>query len=370
MNRKRIIISIVVLAALGVLVYMQFRQWRHFDWDVFWDQTEDTRKLYLLSAVGLIYVTYLLRALRWKVFLRPVCQARARSLISPTIIGFAGLALLGRPGEFARPYLIARRQRLSISSQIAVWAVERIFDIGSFAVLMSIEIFNMDLSEYPLLNAYRHDFHVFHAFTIQATGRILVDFAGIILVILVLLLAGSAYVVRRNANGVARWTHRRFAATAPKLAHFAEEKVFAFSEGLNTIHDLGSFAQLCALSLLIWLLIALTYRQVMHAYGSPLDELTVWNVLLIIGLSMIGSVVQLPAIGGGMQIATIGGINYLFDVPRETALSCGIMLWLISFMMVIPTGLILAHREHVSLTKLSRESTPERVAEIEGSPGN
>ena len=354
MTRKRIIVSAVVVAALAFLVYLQFREWRHFDWDVFWDQTADTRKLYLLSAAALIYVTYLLRAVRWKLFLRPVCRAKIGELIAPTFIGFTGLALLGRPGEFARPYLIARREGLTMSCQLAVWAVERIFDIGSFTVLMTIDIFIMDFGLYPALEHYRGDFLV----------------AGGILIALVAVLAAGAFVVRRNSAGVARWVHRRFSGWAPNFAHHAEERVFAFSEGLNTIHDLGSFLQLTGLSLLIWFLIALSYRQVTHAYPSPLQELTVSNVVLIIGFSMIGSLVQLPAIGGGMQVTTIKGMNYYFNIPKEMATSCGIMLWLIAFMAVVPVGLLLAHREHVSFTKISRESTKQQEAEIEASPGN
>jgi len=354
MTRKRVIASVVVVAVLAGLVYLQFREWRHFDWSVFWKLTADARPLYLASAVGLIYATYLLRAVRWKVFLRPVCRASARNLIAPTLIGFTGLALLGRPGEFARPYLIARREGLSTSSQIAVWAVERIFDIGSFTVLMTIDIFSMDFSRYPVLARYRNDFL----------------FAGVVLIGLVAALAGSAYLIRRSAAGVARWVHRLFADWAPSFARHAEQKVYAFGEGLNTIHDLGSFAQLIGLSLLIWFLIALTYRQVMHAYPSPLRQLTVSNVVLIIGFSMVGSLVQLPAIGGGVQAATIGGINHYFNVPNEMAVSCGIMLWLICFMVVIPVGLLLAHREHVSFTKVSQEGGKPPEPEIQASPGN
>ena len=62
-------------------------------------------------------------------------------LIPPTMIGFTGLALLGRAGELIRPYLIARRQNLPFASQVAVWAVERIFDVGGFTVLMVAAIF-------------------------------------------------------------------------------------------------------------------------------------------------------------------------------------------------------------------------------------
>jgi len=346
MNKKRALISAVVVVVLAVLVYLQFREWRHFNWKIFWEQTGETRKLFLVNAVGLIYVSYLLRALRWKVFLRPVRHVPARRLISPTLIGFTGLALLGRPGEFARPYLIARRAELTVSSQIAVWAVERIFDIASFTVLLTVNIFSA--SDLPYVTQFRR--------------------AGFILIALVVAMTAAAVVVRRNTAGVAAWFERRCARFSPHLAHSVAHKVHAFGEGLNTIHDLGSFLQLTALSLGVWFSIALAYEQVTHAYPGPLQQMTVAHVILLIGFSMVGSLVQLPAIGGGSQLATIKGMQGVFDIRPELAVSCGIMLWLVTFMAVIPAGLILAHREHVSLTRISAEQ--EKEVEPEPAPGN
>src|SRR5207249_11180092 len=97
--------------------------------------------LHVIAALALIYGTYFLRALRWKVFLEPVRKTSTWGLVPPTFIGFTGLALLGRPGEFIRPYLISRSEDLPFASQVGVWTVERIFDIGSFTVLMTIDVF-------------------------------------------------------------------------------------------------------------------------------------------------------------------------------------------------------------------------------------
>ena len=66
--------------------------------------------------------------------------------------------------------------------------------------------------------------------------------------------------------------------------------------------------------------------------------------------------VQLPAVGGGSQLATVAALHYIFSVPSEMSVSCGILLWLVTFVSVTPAGLFLAHREHVSLRKLSLES--------------
>jgi hypothetical protein len=85
-------------------------------------------------------------------------------------------------------------------------------------------------------------------------------------------------------------------------------------------------------------------------------EIPVSQLLILIFASMVGSVLQLPAVGGGSQMATIAILSSVFDVPPEMAASCGILLWLVTFAAVVPTGLVLAHRERLSLRKLSVES--------------
>jgi hypothetical protein len=342
MNKKQILISAIVIVIIGALVYTQLRTWRRFDWSTFWTQTSEVNWWLILSAIALIYVTYFLRALRWKVFLRPVCHAPARRLLGPTFIGFTGLALLGRPGEFIRPYVIARKEGLSVSSQIGVWTVERIFDLGAFTVLAAVDIFTA--KGLP-------DVSIFHK-------------AGFALVAMAAGLSAGAYFMKRHGIRVAGWLERRFERLAPKFAMHLSAKARAFGEGLNTIHDAGSFLQLVAVSLALWFCITLAYLQVVHAYPA-LRHLPYSHLMLLVGFSMIGGVVQLPAIGGGSQLATIAGLVHVFDVPKELGVSCGILLWLVTFIAVTPTGLALAHREHISIRKLSQQGHAEEEKEEE-----
>ena len=81
-------------------------------------------------------------------------------------------------------------------------------------------------------------------------------------------------------------------------------------------------------------------------------------VLLLVS-SMAGSILQLPAVGGGSQLAIIKVLEAVFAVRPELAVGCGIMLWLVTFMAIAPLGLFLAHREHVSLRKVEEESHVE-----------
>jgi uncharacterized protein (TIRG00374 family) len=341
MNKKRFIIYGVVLAVLALLVYLQFRTWRNFDWDKFFAQAKQLNLLHIAVAIGIIYFTYFLRALRWKIFLRPVREdASVLRSVSPTIIGFAGLALLGRPGELIRPYLIGRNESLSFSSQMAAWAVERIFDIGGFTVLLVCAIFlpgtalhNIDISKY-------------HA----------VEIFGCVFIALAAGTAFGAILIAKYGEAISLWVERRFAHLASNLGHRIAQRLREFHRGLDTIHDLRAFMEICIVSLGLWICVALSYLEVVHAYGPPLQVMTFSKIFPLMGTSMVGSLIQLPGVGGGSQLATISTLHKIFGVSQELAASCGILLWLVTFMSVIPAGLLLAHRQRLSLRELSQES--------------
>jgi len=349
MKNKQFLIYGLVLAVLAVLMYLQFRTWRNFDWPTFWSHWKHINPLNIFFAVALIYITYFLRAWRWAIFLRPVRKGvAAGQLLPPTIIGFTGLALLGRAGELIRPYLIARRTKLSFSSQMAVWTVERIFDIGAFTTLLVLAIFlPTDLRFLPNPDIYPR----------LRTG-------GFLLIGLVAFMAIAAVIVARYGDFVAEWIERRFFHLAANLGHRIAQKIREFHGGLDTIHSFVSFMELSGLSLLMWWLIALSYREVTHSYGAALADLTVSKVLLLMGSSMLGSLIQLPGVGGGSQLATISALEHIFNASHELAANCGILLWLVTFVSIVPAGLLLAHQERLSLRRLSDEAHLNEEAAI------
>jgi glycosyltransferase 2 family protein len=354
MKTQRILVYVVVAAILAALIYLQFRTWKNFDWPTFWGQWKQLNPRHILAAIGLIYLSYFLRALRWKIFLRPVrSEVSAIGLIPATLIGFTGLALLGRPGELIRPYLIARRTNLTFSSQMAAWAVERIFDIGGFTVLMVLAIFlPTELRFLPNPEIY---------------PRLRVG--GFLLIALVAGLALGAFLIAKFGEALACWIEIRFSHLAANFGHRVAQRLREFHGGLDTIHNPLSFLQLSGVSVIMWWIIALAYREVTHAYGAPLEHMTVSKVLLLMGSSMLGSLIQLPGVGGGSQLATISALQHIFNASHELAASCGILLWLTTFVSVVPVGLLLAHQERLSLRKLSEESEQEEArAELFPSP--
>ena len=162
-----------------------------------------------------------------------------------------------------------------------------------------------------------------------------------------------------KGEALASWVERRLAHIASNFGHKIGLRIREFREGLNTIHGPIELAQLTGVSVLMWSLIAVAYWEVTHAYGVAVLDIPISQLLLLVGSSMVGSVVQLPGVGGGSQLATISVLQHFFQVPKELAASCGVMLWLVCFVSVVPLGLTLAHRERLSLRKLSEESQKE-----------
>jgi len=339
-----------MLLILAVLFYLQYRHWRTFDWVTFWSQTHRINKLRVFYAIALIYFAYVLRAVRWKIFLRPVRpKTTAVELLSPTLIGFAGLALLGRAGEFIRPYLIARRMELSFSSQLAVWAVERIFDFGAFALLLAVAVFREGgMLSIPDPGSFYRALRL-----------------GVLLLNLVVVaVAVLAIAINRWGEWIAQRIERGLSHLPRNLGHRAAAEVRKFGVGLNTIHGPLSLLWAAVTSVGMWYVIALAYKAVTHSYEVPALDIPLLQILILMGASMAGSILQLPGVGGGSQLAVIAMLAGPFAAPTELAASCGILLWLVTFAAVVPVGLALAHRERLSLRKLSEESHHAEEAEM------
>jgi len=338
-DRKRLIITCVVVLILATLIILQVHSWRKFDWDIVGESLEQLNWWKVLGAVLLVYVADGLRAVRWALFLKPVKNVSFWSLLPAQYIGFTGLALLGRPGEVIRPLVIARRTGLSFSSQFAVWTVERIFDISAVTVIVAADL----LFSGTLQTFTDKQYNIMRAL-------------GAVLIFIVFSLLFFAVSVWRKGEQIALWVERKL-NHKPHLAHRFAAKIRIFSAGLHTIHDVSSFIGIGVLSLAVWLMIAGAYYAVLQSYADEtVYTMTFVYAIILMAFSVAGGVLQLPVVGGGSQLSTIKALYSLFNTPQELATSCGIMLWLVTFVSVTPLGLILARVEHVSLRKLGVES--------------
>jgi uncharacterized protein (TIRG00374 family) len=338
LKNKRWIIWLIVAVLLGLLL-VQLKHSSGFAWDKFWQHARYADPLHIALGLGIIYFCYTLRAVRWAILLRPTKKVSAASLLGTQFIGFTAIALFGRLGELVRPYLVARRTQLTLSSQLAVYAVERMFDLASVAL-----IFSVTLALSPSLNTLPHH-ELFHKIGYVGLG-------------LALAIAAFAWFLRATGGAIAAVAKRGLGWLSTGLGESISAKILAFRDGLQAISSLRDLVDAMAVSLVMWAMIAWSYIAITHSFtGDPiLATLPFSHCMLLMAASMVGSMVQLPFIGGGSQMATATAMRALFGVQIEAAVACGILLWLVSFAGVVPVGLIWARFEHVSLRKAAAES--------------
>ena len=256
---------------------------------------------------------------------------RAREVLGAQFVGFTAVAIFGRLADLARPYLVAQRTRLAVSSQVAVYTVERMFDLGAAAV-----VFSSALAFTPAGLAHRDRFVRVGVGSLGAT----------------LFLAAFAVAVRLRGEVVAAWIARQVARVSPRFAAVIEEKILDFRQGLRAISTMREFLVAAAISLFLWMMIGGAYWQTTHAFAQTpeLAGLSFSRTMLLMAASLGGSLLQLPGLGWFTQIAaTAAAMRGFFGAPIEAATACGAVLLCVTSLSIVPAGLVFARVEGIRL---------------------
>ena len=350
MNEKRLIGWIAVTGMLALLL-VRIEHSSAFEWERFWQHARNSDPRRIALGLGIIYACYPLRAVRWAILLRPTKKVTAASLFGAQFMGFTAIVLFGRLGELARPYLVARRVKLPLTSQLAVYAVERMFDVASLAL-----IFSITLAVSPSLNTLEH--------------RDLFRRMGYIGLGIPLGIGVFAWFLRIWGVAFAAVARRVLGLLSQGAGAWAGARILTFRNGLQAISSFNELVSTLAVSLAIWGLIAYAYVEISHSFVTDpvLSSLPFSCCLVLMAANMVGSLAQLPLIGGGSQMATAAAMTMLFRVPIESAIACGILLWLVTNASVIPAGLVWAKLEHVSMKRIATEDEQESQPDGSGEP--
>jgi uncharacterized membrane protein YbhN (UPF0104 family) len=107
-----------------------------------------------------------------------------------------------------------------------------------------------------------------------------------------------------------------------------------------------------AYSVLEWALIIASYWCLAASFTAL--NLTFVDVIVFMGFVALGASVQIPGIGGGIQITAIVVLTELFGIRLEQATVFAFVVWILTFVAVVPVGLILGLREGLEWDRLHR----------------
>ena len=331
---------IPVALVLLVLVFFLARSHASFDWKSLGHQLRSVSPTLIFIAFGCTYLGYWLRAWRWSVLLAPLHKTTTLQMLPSQLIGFTIVALFGRFADLGRPYLIARRLKTPVATQLAVYSIKRAFDLAAAAI-----IFSATLAFAPR-NMPHH----------EAFAR-----AGIVSLAATLFLAVFALSLRFAGNQVARIVASLLRLISAPFAHTASERILEFSQGLHIVSTVSEFLSALAISVGMWLVIAIMYLEGVHSFRATpsLANLSFAATMLLLATGLGGSLIQLPILGWFTQIAVLAAaLHGFFSVPLETATACGAVLLVVANLAVIPGGFIAAQLEGISLRDAATTPAP------------
>lgn len=303
-------------------------------WDALGQALMSVHALPVLGASALLVGEFALRALRWRVLVRPVAPAaRWADLFAATVIGAAANTLLpARAGELAKPLVAGRKLGVDLAPLIATAVMERVYDIfGLVSVLLAMVLLMPD----SLANTPEE---VVLIVNLRRYGLLFGGFAMACMVVFFVLAFHG------------REAHSRFSAIAslapPPIAHRLVLLFDGFVAGLGSARDLRGFLACLVLSWGIWFNGALAIGVLFRAFGLDLPAAAACFTGVAIALTV--ALPQAPGFFGVFHVA-IEKTLLLWRVDPSPAQAFAIVFWGVSFLPVTALGLLALWREGLSL---------------------
>jgi len=352
---RKLLLAILALGALAALAYYS----RHkihlgdFTWSRFAHAVRQANLWLLLLSVAAIYVCFALRTLRWQRLSRYLGPARFLEVYNATVMGFASIFILGRAGEPVRPLLLAGKTRMPVANMFGVWVLERITDFAAAVALaaLSLLVFTGQLADAGVNTDW--------VYSARAGGWILLGtLAALVVFVIYFRLHGAAFLGRRldywhRAGGFKAWVAGIIAG---------------FSEGLQAIRTMSDLWVTVIYTAAHWGLVALIYLWICRAFASAFvqADITLPGAMLLLAITLVGSALQLPGVGGGAQVASFIALTTIFGVEQEPAAAIAIVLWIITFAASTLLGVPLLIHEGLSMGELRNLARAEKTAERTG----
>ena len=346
-SSRKLVYILIALAVVGFIVYRSSGLLHSGDFFAnLWKAVRRANPVLLGLSTVAIYACYAIRSLRWQVLQRNLGPSRFWQIYAMTLAGFAGVLALGRPGEPIRVLLLARKEKMPVADLFGIYLVERILDTASTLVIAALALLLIKSGAESRETAGRF----VPAF--QAAGALLgIGVLGAIGFLIFLRVRGTSLLEKR----LGPWlnAHNWKARVAGVLMGFAR--------GVQTIRTWGDLALAAVYSALHWVLVLFVYEWVIRAFGGGVAEFRLGDAMLVMAFSLVGSIVQLPGIGGGSQLASILVFTKVFGIEPELATALAIVIWVITFAAVAVVGLPILLHQGLSLAKLKEMAEHETL---------
>lgn len=338
MKRSSTYLNLAVSLGIGVL----------FCWLAFREVKFDELKASLSNVnywyVGLYLLAYLIvhaiRLWRWSFLLAPLGHVPFKRVMSVGSVGFMAIVLLPfRMGELVRPYLIAERGKIRISSVLGTVAVERIVDGLLITLLFFVAVAFTDV---PVPDA------------VWGASYLSLAIFGSSLTAL-LFTIWKRELSNRIFYFCFSWISKRLAKRLVGILN-------GFIDGLAVFPDYRQLLRFLGVTVLYWGLNGLAMLLMLKAFHIHLPTSAGFVLLstLVIAIMIPGA----PGLAGTFEIGVAVTLVTIFGIDKSVNGAFTLVLHLSQLLVIVLPGLLFLFSSQISFVKLARIS-PGAVTEME-----
>ena len=280
-------VAVVALIVVALVLFL-----RTVNWVETWRVVRATSPTLLIAAALVNILSIVIKGARWQVFLRPVGGTSLWLALKATFAG-AGLnnILIANAGEAARVILVARGAHIASEKVLATLALERLFEIVGFVLLLAT------------------------AASVLALPPALADARPFAFAALIVLFAFLIYLVRHPESAEVP------ALEGGGMLHRAKHYGRGFLHTLKRISTPERYGLAMAATVFIWALQAATYHLTALAAGFQIPIVATIAALLAANLGF--AVRTTPGNVGVFQLLyamTIAALGFDRDTATGVAL--------------------------------------------------
>jgi uncharacterized protein (TIRG00374 family) len=321
---RKAIQLLVLVAVSAVLLWFAFRG---TNWGAVGGALASARPGWIVLVMAAGVLSVFVRAVRWRILLRPVGDAPIYAALSATAIGFGATAVFPfRLGEVLRPILLSRNSRIPMSAAFSSVLLERLLD-----VLLIVTWFFLLLQVYPLPENLRQ----------VARGAGLLFGLAFALLILV-------SQQRARAEALLEWFLARL---SPRVGDVIRPLAVSLLDGLGALRDLRTVGLVLLYSVAIWGIITTTFLFSFFSLGIVLPYLPAALATVVL-VAFTVAFPQLPGFVGGWQYGCRLALESTFGVDIDVVVAYSLLTWATQMAVSLGTAGFFLARGNLSIRQM------------------
>jgi glycosyltransferase 2 family protein len=325
---------IVAVAVSGACLYYATRG---TDWAAVGGALRTAHIGWCLAVVLVSLGCHVLRSERWRVLLRPAGDVPRMPAIMATFVGFGANAVLPlRLGEVVRPALLSRRVGIPMSTALSSIVLERILD-----TLLVISCFLVVGLFYEVDER------------LQQGAMVLAPLLAVGLGVLV--------VMQRQRAASERVIRRIVALLPRRIGNLVSAVADGVLRGLDGLADGRTVAIVVLYSVVLWIMIAMTYLLSFLAIDVPVPLVSGALVTMVIVAAAV-FLPQAPGFLGTWQFGCVLALHKILGVPHDIAVSYSFLTWVLQMTVNIGAGAVGLAAQDVSVRDILRDSGREAAS--------